>query len=248
MSEAATQLLSPRRKTAQSSPMGTRTSGGAGGRKPGRRRIASNSLTALGGRRGGAGRGTSGSGETARARGRRPRARRRSRRRRGARRSPRAYDRRRWGERPRPRPKPTTTPRPPAAPRLRPSPGRSSDGPPVRPLCAGPRSRSSGHAPDLGPQPVRVPGRVPGPQGPPLILRRPQVVVVGRVFQPDLPTGVPGQKTDPGVQLGVVRGLPGLDPSPPREQGTFYLQPRLLASLAAGAPPQDPTRLEDAAA
>src|SRR5919199_1309366 len=47
MSVAATQRASPRRNTAQSSPMGTMTSGGGAGRRAEKRRMMSNSFNSV---------------------------------------------------------------------------------------------------------------------------------------------------------------------------------------------------------
>src|SRR5829696_2517058 len=206
MSEAATQALSPIRKTAQSSPTGTSTSGGAGGRRPEILRTTSSSFNAAFCRRGCGGPETSCSAKTPRARapGPRPRA-------------------------PPPGPPPRTV-SPPRAGRCR---GAASGlslsvG---EALCS---LRSSLHLPYGLPEYVRFLPRIPGTQRTPTGFRDPHVAVVGRGLRLYLSPGMPGQKTHAGVELGIAGATPRLDPGPPGvlDPGPHA---GLLVQLAAGA-------------
>src|SRR5918997_1882927 len=231
MSEAATQALPPSITTAQSSPIGTTTSCGLGGSRPERRRTTSNSFTGPRAGGDGAGRGTPGSAESPPSPERRQKPRKPPRRPRAARRSPHPSARRRAAAEGPPEPQPTSERRAREA--------RS------RYTARGAAPRSTPYRPDPGPQPVRVLARVPGAEAAPLLLGRPQVVVVGGPLQPDLAPDVPCDKAHPRVQLRVVGGLPRLDPRPPRQQGAPNLQARLLPCLAPGAGLEVLAGLED---
>src|SRR5919199_5559616 len=175
MSEAAAQSRPPSRRTAQSSPIGTSTSGGACGTSPEILRMISNSFTSW-------------------ARSRRP-----------------------FLER--------------------------------EVLASADRSRARIHLrscrqrPHRVPQGVRLLPGVPGRQAAPLLLRGPEMGVVRGAIGPYLPSRMSRQKTDPGVELGIVGSPPGLDPGPPGCR-RLSVKGRLLEGLAAGAGDEVFARLE----
>src|SRR5215207_409048 len=237
MSEAATQIRSPRRSTAQSSPMGTSTSGGAGGSVPEIRRMISNSFIPRGatfaGRRGDG--------------------------------SARLPPHRERARRPRTRPPPPPRAPPRAQPSARSlaagtvragSSNRVSQRLLPRPL-RGPRDatgrwRVSPAVPDrpsrlqlphCDPQGVKIPLRVPGRHTPPLLLGSPRVGVVGGTLGPHLVTRVAGHEAYTGVEFGVLGAPPGLDPGEPGYLG-LRVEARLFECLAAGAGGEVLARLE----
>src|SRR5215211_4921074 len=233
MSEAATQVLSPISKTAQSSPTGTSTSGGAGGRRAEILRTTSSSFnpalcrTNRGGRKNARNAGS----PRARAPGPRPR------------RPP-----LRGPERPsppsfsaRPREGPTPQPGPPSrtVPRLRARlPRRAAFDPDFSkrgiPRSLRPQERSSLHLPDGFPEHVGFLLRVPGTQRAPAGFGNPRVGVVGLCLRFYLTSGMACQEAHAGVKLRIVGGAPRLDPGPPGvfDPGRYT---GLFVQLAAGA-------------